>query len=91
MRLQGELAGVPVEPMEQKRLLDFTCQLPGVVLAGVPGAGGYDAIFAVVLDRPGSIGVDRVEEAWANWSELSVLPQRLKEDPFGLVVEDNVE
>lgn len=36
-RLMGEKAGVPVEPDEQTKFADSTCDVPGVVAAGVPG------------------------------------------------------
>ncbi|KAK4758603.1 hypothetical protein SAY87_019904 [Trapa incisa] len=49
MRLMGEDAGVPIEPELQTQLLDATMGMEGVLLAGVPGAGGFDAIFAVAL------------------------------------------
>ncbi len=33
-------------------LLDATWEsVPGVAMLGVPGAGGYDAIFAITLDQ----------------------------------------
>jgi len=51
LRSIGDAAGVPVEPTSQTRLLDATEAVPGVVLSGVPGAGGYDAIFALVVSR----------------------------------------
>ncbi|KAJ7953388.1 Phosphomevalonate kinase [Quillaja saponaria] len=49
MRLMGEAAGVPIEPESQTQLLDTTMDLEGVLLGGVPGAGGFDAIFVVTL------------------------------------------
>lgn len=33
----GELAGVPIEPLEQTKLLDICCFQAGVVGGGVPG------------------------------------------------------
>ena len=44
----GQRSGADIEPASQTALLDATAQLEGVVLAGVPGAGGMDAVFAVV-------------------------------------------
>ncbi len=41
----GEGAGVPIEPPEQTKLSDATLELEGVAMAGVPGAGGYDAVI----------------------------------------------
>ena len=48
----GDAASVPVEPDEQSALADATCKLPGVVAAGVPGAGGYDALFVIYVKGP---------------------------------------
>jgi phosphomevalonate kinase len=52
MRALGDAAAVPLEPPAQTRLLDHTAALPGVLGGGVPGAGGFDAIFAVAVVRP---------------------------------------
>ncbi|KAG6975811.1 hypothetical protein JG688_00001992 [Phytophthora aleatoria] len=38
MREMGTSAGVPIEPPEQTAILDATLAIPGVLLAGVPGA-----------------------------------------------------
>jgi phosphomevalonate kinase len=48
----GNAAGVPVEPDSQTALADATMKLPGVVAAGVPGAGGYDALFVIYVKGP---------------------------------------
>ncbi|RKP19202.1 hypothetical protein ROZALSC1DRAFT_29174 [Rozella allomycis CSF55] len=45
----GELANVPIEPDEQSERLDSIFEIDGVLGAGVPGAGGYDAIFAIAM------------------------------------------
>lgn len=57
-------AGVPIEPPVQTALVDATCDLPGVLCAGVPGAGGVDAVFAITV-HPDSQG--GVRELWARW------------------------
>lgn len=44
----GERSGAPIEPESVTPILDATSQIPGVVHAGVPGAGGFDAVCAVV-------------------------------------------
>ena len=49
-------------------------KLPGVIAAGVPGAGGYDALFVIyVKGAETSEGVsDKVRDAIANlWREFS--------------------
>ena len=66
-RLLGEASGVPIEPPVQTELLNATSDVRGVVAAGVPGAGGFDAIFCVFL---GVDGVDRrVEDCWLSWKK----------------------
>lgn len=47
-------AGVPIEPPEQTRLLDACMEVPGIVMAGVPGGNvdRVDAIWAMNLTRP---------------------------------------
>lgn len=54
--------------------------LDGVLLAGVPGAGGFDAVFAIILgEASDSVG--------KTWSSLGVLPLLVKEDPRGVSLE----
>jgi phosphomevalonate kinase len=62
LRRMGERADVPIEPPAQRELCDYTETLPGVVGAGVPGAGGFDAIFAIVV---GDGAAAAVRTAWA--------------------------
>ena len=52
LKAMGNAAGVPVEPEGQTALADATMKLPGVVAAGVPGAGGYDALFVIYVKGP---------------------------------------
>jgi len=49
LKEMGVSAGVPIEPDLQTSLADATMSLPGVVAAGVPGAGGYDALFCLYI------------------------------------------
>ena len=71
---------VQIEPESQTRLLDATMNLEGVLLAGVPGAGGYDAVFAVTLG-------DSNSNVTKTWSSLNVLAMLVKEDPCGVSLE----
>uniref|UniRef100_A0A6N2JYT4 phosphomevalonate kinase n=1 Tax=Salix viminalis TaxID=40686 RepID=A0A6N2JYT4_SALVM len=80
MHQMGEAAGVPIEPESQTRLLDATMDMEGVLLAGVPGAGGFDAVFAVTLGDSGN----NVAKAW---SSLNVLALLVREDPHGVSLE----
>jgi len=64
LKLMGTSAGVEIEPDEQSRLCDATEKLPGVLCAGVPGAGGVDAVFAIVLSPVARMAVERL---WSKW------------------------
>ncbi|KAJ2702885.1 phosphomevalonate kinase [Coemansia sp. IMI 209128] len=70
-RQLGDRAEVPIEPPKQTRLLDACMEVPGVCMAAVPGAGGYDAIFCVTLSPEASRAV---EDVWSAWDEMSVGP-----------------
>uniref|UniRef100_A0A5B6ZFX2 phosphomevalonate kinase n=1 Tax=Davidia involucrata TaxID=16924 RepID=A0A5B6ZFX2_DAVIN len=80
MRQMGEAAGIPIEPESQTLLLDATMDLEGVLLAGVPGAGGFDAIFAITLG-------DSSNNVTKAWSSLNVLAMLVREDPHGVSLE----
>ncbi|KAH9920041.1 ribosomal protein S5 domain 2-type protein [Fomitopsis serialis] len=78
MREMGTLSGVPIEPPEQTELLNACVSGAGVIGGGVPGAGGYDAIWLLVLDPeicpPEELPSARVERVWAGWKGLDVSP-----------------
>lgn len=82
MRKMGEAAGIPIEPESQTRLLDSTMNIEGVLLAGVPGAGGFDAVFAVTLSEAS----DKVIQSWSRQNVLALL---VREDPNGVLLESN--
>ncbi|KAG6880324.1 hypothetical protein C0992_011073 [Termitomyces sp. T32_za158] len=92
MKEMGELSGVPIEPAEQTKLLNSCVSLAGVIGGGVPGAGGYDAIWLLVCDpidsSPDIPPVQRVEQAWSEYTELDVSPLSAKESfAHGVCVE----
>ncbi|KAG8826432.1 phosphomevalonate kinase [Serendipita sp. 401] len=77
MKRMGELAGVPIEPDEQTRLLDSCTGVPGVIGGGVPGAGGYDAIWILIIELDdASLGspLANVQKLWQGWQEMNVSP-----------------
>ncbi|XP_010518937.1 PREDICTED: phosphomevalonate kinase [Tarenaya hassleriana] len=80
MRKMGEAAGVPIEPESQAQLLDATMNAEGVLLAGVPGAGGFDAIFAITLGDSGNT----LTKAWSSKNVLTLL---VREYPHGVCLE----
>ena len=65
----GEAAGVPIEPDVQTQLIDATMALKGVVGAVVPGAGGYDAIACLYIDK--AEVKESIEQLWARWKPSS--------------------
>lgn len=71
-----------IEPESQSQLLDATVNMEGVLLAGIPGAGGFDAVFAVTLGA----SCENVTQAW---SSLNVLAMLVREDPHGVSLENN--
>ncbi|KAI9294387.1 Phosphomevalonate kinase [Neoconidiobolus thromboides FSU 785] len=50
LKLISNFANVPIEPFEQTQLLNQLLKLPGSIFGGVPGAGGYDAVFIIYID-----------------------------------------
>jgi phosphomevalonate kinase len=51
LKKMGKLANVDIEPENQSSILYDTLNVPGVLMAGVPGAGGNDAVFCLILDK----------------------------------------
>ncbi len=47
------------------------------------GAGGYDAVFCIVLQD----GMQGVVDLWEGWQELQVCPLPIEVDHRGVVVE----
>ncbi|KAL2935422.1 Phosphomevalonate kinase peroxisomal [Bienertia sinuspersici] len=80
MHRMGEAAGVPIEPDSQTRILDATMDLEGVLLAGIPGAGGFDAVFAITVG-------DSSSKVAKVWSSFNVLALPIREDPHGVSLE----
>jgi hypothetical protein len=75
LKRMGILAGVEIEPDFQTRLANDCMKLGGVIVAGVPGAGGNDAIF-VLYDRDHSSRGDEekkdvvrenIVNFWSQW------------------------
>jgi len=94
MRDMSIASGAPIEPPEQTRLLDACLQEPGVVAGGVPGAGGYDAIWLLVIDShpTGSTApVALVEDVWSKWTELNVSPLHAIESRGGGLRAERIE
>ncbi|WFC96521.1 phosphomevalonate kinase [Malassezia brasiliensis] len=84
MRELGTRAQAPVEPMEMTRLIDTTIRdAPGILGGGVPGAGGYDALYLLFLHPEALVRPEvhvpaprAVCAVWESYRELSVGPLR---------------
>jgi len=99
LRTMGEAADVPVEPDSQRALADYTMAQPGVLLAGVPGAGGHDALAAVLLHPRYR---EAVQAAWEAWNPkdgegrrdepvVCALPIQEAWGGMGVIVEDSCD
>ena len=66
----GDASGVAIEPAAQTRLLDSVREVPGVLAVGVPGAGGCDAVFCLVIEGRGA--EEGVEDLWSAYAEVRV-------------------
>ena len=85
LRLMGEAADVPIEPPPQQELCDATSKLPGVITALVPGAGGYDAVACLYINRPEV--VKSIGELWSSWKSPIVCPLAVHAVDDGLRLE----
>jgi phosphomevalonate kinase len=83
LKKMGEAAQVPIEPDAQTALADATMELPGVVAAVVPGAGGYDAIACLYVDSDQVR--DSIADLWANWklNDAQVCPLAVQGASYG--------
>jgi phosphomevalonate kinase len=85
LRSMGEAADVPIEPPPQQDLCDATSNLPGVITALVPGAGGYDAVACFYINRPEV--VKSIGELWSSWKSPIVCPLAVRAGDDGLRLE----
>jgi phosphomevalonate kinase len=85
----GNESSVPIEPPTQTSLLDASLQVPGVLIAGVPGAGGYDAIFCVIADDGDDVysTFHQLVTVWERW-QVRVCPLLAREEGAGILFED---
>lgn len=79
MKHMGNLANVPIEPDSQTKLIDSCVELAGVIGGGVPGAGGFDAVWVLVVDppvinAPMPSPSELVERTWITSKDIDVSP-----------------
>lgn len=81
MRELGQRSKAEIEPDEMGRILKHSIEHSnGIVGGGVPGAGGFDALYLLYLsvnedgDQESDENRLEVEEIWKDWKELSVGP-----------------
>ena len=85
LKLLGDLSEkTPIEPDVQTQILDRTMEFPGVLFAGVPGAGGFDALFAIVLDA--SL-IEKAERMWNTLSSSTIVPLPVRASGLGICQE----
>ena len=75
MRELGVRAEAPVEPPVMTQLVSASVDAaPGILGGGVPGAGGYDAIYVLWLGLDNESGQPPAGllDMWSTWPGLSV-------------------
>ncbi|EMR08064.1 phosphomevalonate kinase [Pneumocystis murina B123] len=87
LKIIGVKSNVPIEPPSQTLLLDKCIKIPGVLGVGIPGAGGYDAIFCIIIQQ--SNAKKDISSIELDDTDLSILLS--KEEHAGLKVENNHE
>lgn len=88
MRYITRESGAEIEPQQQTALLDSCLQIPGVLAAVVPGAGGYDAICLLVIEE----SLDAFYRLTRNDPKFSnVTWMDLREEARGIVEEDALD
>lgn len=74
----------PIEPDAITKILDEMENFPGVLIAGAPGAGGFDALFCILLDESCYQGL---ESYLLSYKDLNMSPLLTREDKIGIRVE----
>jgi phosphomevalonate kinase len=61
----------PIIPQKSLDIIYETLKLPGILLASVPGAGGYDAIYCICVSEECR---NNVVEFWRNETQFDIYP-----------------
>ena len=81
--LGGAAGGVPIEPDSQSSIANVTQKVNGVIACGVPGAGGFDALYVLYLkgDETDSGKSDVVRDEIAQvWETIGKSQDDVKND-----------
>ena len=79
----SDLAKVPIEPPSQSLLCDATLEVDGVLTCACPGAGGFDAVYALCV---GEESRDKVVSFWEQYKGGGkVCPLLLEEGTGGVL------
>ncbi|KAI9839695.1 MAG: phosphomevalonate kinase [Thelocarpon superellum] len=90
LRSMSISTGVPIEPPMQTRLLDICSKIPGVLGGVVPGAGGFDAIVLIAIDRAEvDTNLHEVLNKWNDTQETKVHRLEVKQSTDGVREEQN--
>lgn len=81
LKEMGNASGALIEPDIQSSRCNDTMDQPGVWIAGVPGAGGLDALFVLFYDAEWVL-----DGLTAFWKKLSIFPLPLNVDSNGLMI-----
>jgi phosphomevalonate kinase len=71
LKLITSYSEAPIIPQKSLDIIYETLKLPGILLASVPGAGGYDAIYCICLSEECR---NNVVEVWRNDSQFDIYP-----------------
>lgn len=71
----------PIEPEIISTILDEMKTIPGILVAGAPGAGGFDALFCFALD---DANYSTFEKFLLDYKDLPLSPLLTREDKQGL-------
>ena len=84
----GKESSVPIEPDTQTDLLEASLKANGVLIAGVPGAGGYDAIFCIIADDGNDVDstFHRLLDVWERRG-VRACPLLAREEKWGMRLE----
>jgi len=77
MREMGRESNVEIEPPSQTELINKCIDVTGAIAGGVPGAGGFDAIWVLVLDPPNAPSpnpMSLVGDVWKGFRGTHVSP-----------------